>query len=357
MAFLLKENEKDARERLKAFWEGSSLGRPTLYITAKNPNYEEIPWTGPELDRKDKDINPEWQAWYNNNLLDSCIYLAEAMPAAFINYGSYTTISTLVGGEYEYYGDSAWIKQIDDIWRKPLPVFDKEHHFIKTMERCLIKVAQIIGNKGFLNPTDLLDGLTTLSSFRTQEKLCFDLIENPEMVINWCNALTDMHIKCYEHFYQFLNKLGYKDTCTWLKVMTEGRFEAVHCDFGVLLSPGMYEKFALPDLRRRTDYLDYSIYHLDGTCQMRFLKLLKTLPKLKAIQWSPEIKTVHPMTWIKDLKEIRNNKLSLYILCNNVEEAIYLTKELGPDGLMMVLPKFNSVVEAEIAIKKIENAC
>ena len=42
MSFLLKNNEEDARKRLKAFWEGSCLGRPALYVTADNRNID--PW-------------------------------------------------------------------------------------------------------------------------------------------------------------------------------------------------------------------------------------------------------------------------------------------------------------------------
>lgn len=359
MPYLLKKNENDARERLKAFWEGASLGRPALYIVAQNPNYEEIPWNGPNLIEKEKYMNPEWYTWHINNLLNRHIYLSEAMPEAAINcYGStLMTLANLAGAKYEYYGEPFWMKPINDIWERPLPSFDKEHTFVKCMERCFVKVAQSIGNMGFPFTLGMVDGLTTLSILRGQEKLCFDLIENPEMVIKWSNALTDIYIEFYEHFYQFIKKLGYKDTSTFYHIMTEGKFDSVECDFGVLLSDGMYKKFALPNLRRITDYLDYSIYHLDGISQMRFLKLLKTLPKLKAIQWNPEIWGVHPATWLKDLKEIRDNKLSLYINCNNVEEAIYLNKELGPDGLMIELPEFYNITEAENAIKKIENVC
>ena len=45
-------------------------------------------------------------------------------------------------------------------------------------------------------------------------------------------------------------------------------------DFGIMLSPRMFEQFALPDLYRVTEYMAYSLYHLDGTPQMRFLDLL-----------------------------------------------------------------------------------
>jgi len=369
--YLLKENEKDARERLKAFWEGSSLGRPALYVVAKNPNYKETPWNGPDLFEQEKYMNPEWHSWHSNNLLNSRIYFAEAMPAVAIHcYGStLMTLANLAGAKYKYHDEPFWMKPINDIWERPLPSFDKEHTFVKCMERCFVKVAQTIENKGFPYALGMVDGLTTLSILRGQEKLCFDIIENPEMVIKWSNALTDIYIKFYEHFYQFKKTLGYKDTSTFYHITTEGKFDSVECDFGVMLSNEMYEKYTLPNLRRMTEYLDYSIYHLDGIGQMRFLKLLKTLPKLRAIQWNPEDWTVHPSIWLKDLKEIRNNKFSLYMFCKDVallgrksiaefvEEAVYLTKELGSDGLMIELPEFDNITEAENAIKEIENAC
>ena len=78
--YSLKKNESEARERLHALWEGSSLGRPALQVLVKNPDYEVQPWEPPITDPKRLDFSPEWQAYHAVNTVEGSLYLAEAMP-------------------------------------------------------------------------------------------------------------------------------------------------------------------------------------------------------------------------------------------------------------------------------------
>jgi hypothetical protein len=176
-------------------------------------------------------------------------------------------------------------------------------------------------------------------------------------VRRWSDALTTLYTDAYEHFYRLVADLGYGDTTTWLHVMAEGRFEAVQCDFAVMISPGQFDEFVMPDLRRLTEYLDFSLYHLDGTCQLRFLDLLADLPDLHGIQWNPEPDSGPPTEWLDAFRDIRSRGLSLYVNCPSVGEAAAVTRALGPDGLFIVLPRFETAAEAEAAIAAVERAC
>lgn len=40
MAFTSKENEAEARERLRAFWAGASPGRPALHAVVQDPAWQ-----------------------------------------------------------------------------------------------------------------------------------------------------------------------------------------------------------------------------------------------------------------------------------------------------------------------------
>ena len=134
--------------------------------------------------------------------------------------------------------------------------------------------------------------------------------------------------------------------------------ESVQCDFAVMLSPTMFDQFVMPDLWRATEYFDFSMYHLDGTGQMRFLDLLRTLPKLNGIQWNPEPPAGSPALWVEAFREIRQRGFCLHIHCPSVDEAVQITKALGPDGLLLVLQqRFKTEAEAEAAIRRIERSC
>jgi len=47
----------EARERLRAFWAGGSLGRPAVAIRVTQPGFQPAPWTGPDLTPKQRDLS------------------------------------------------------------------------------------------------------------------------------------------------------------------------------------------------------------------------------------------------------------------------------------------------------------
>ena len=195
----------------------------------------------------------------------------------------------------------------------------------------------------------MLDALTTMSRFRGTEQLCMDLVDRPADVVRWSRGLTELYNAVYGHFHRLLTAWGFGDTSTWLNVMAEGRFEAVQCDFAVTLSPAMFADFVLPDLRAM-------VGHLDGVEQMRFLDLLRQCEGLHGIQWNPQTKAGSPGRRLDDLRRVRRQGFCLYAGCDSMDEAAAVTRALGPDGLFLVLPPFDSRREAERAVLRLEDA-
>jgi hypothetical protein len=302
-------------------------------------------------------MSAEWQIHMNEEELRGTVYLAEAMPFSQFRHGSALPfLAVLAGGDYEYH-DSSWIKPMPDVLDRPLPRFDQAHPQIRAAEAILKRLADAVGRRAYVNAPPLLDAMTTLSMFRTAEQLAVDLIERPDEVLAWNAAGTDLYIATCRHFHRFLSDLGYGETSSWLSDMAEGAMEAVQCDFAVMLSPAMFKRFVLPDLRRTTEALDYSLYHLDGVCQMRFLDQLRSCPKLNGIQWNPEPGVGSPSKSLAELKEIQRRGFCLHLGCWNPKEAAFLAKELSPDGLLLWMGKFETEAEALAAIELVEKAC
>ena len=356
--YTLKTDEAQARERMNAFWAQSSIGRPAIHLTARNRNHTDTPWNGTS-DIKTRELMPDYQVIRTHNAIHSVHWLAEAFPSVLFSWGSTIGMpAVLAGADYDFSTQGAWIRPIPDIMDRPLPVFDPHHPMMVTLEQGFRAIAKSIGDKGYINPPIMLDGLTTLSLMREAENLCMDLLACPDQVKAWSNALTTLYIKSYDYFHQLLKTLGYPETSAWLGTLAPGSMEAVQCDFGVMMSPDMYREFALPDLLRLTDYLQYSLYHLDGVEQMRFIDILRECPKLNGIQWNPQPGSGSHHDHLADFKEIRKRKFSLMVECYCVDDAVMITQELGPDGLFIKFPKpFNSVDEAEGAVRAIQEAC
>ena len=353
--FGLKQNEGEARERLRAFWRGESLGgRPALLATARNPAFTPEPWRGPALTRKQQDFDPEWQAWSQCKGMRSRTYFAEAMPYTLLEIGGLLTIlATLAGGDYEYEG-SAWILPWKDVLDKPVPEFDPDCGTVRQMEECFRRLAEADGGDGVITPPVYLDALTTLSMFLNQDGLALALMDRPDDVKRWTRDATSLLVACNKHFTRFLGGLGHSGGTTWLGLYSEGGTEAVQCDFSVMLSPEMFDEFVMPDTRRFSACYGDAIWHLDGVAQMRFIEQIASLPNMRAIQWTHIGHGKDPIADMPHFKRIRELGLSLLVLDpGSVDNAVRIARELGPDGLAMRLPPFEREEDALAAIERI----
>jgi len=356
MQLTLKENEAEARERHRAFWHNNSLGRPALYVIAQNPTYWEAAWSKPEIDMKQRDLLPEWHVHQMQNFLNSQFFLAEAMPTASLVVGTdITNTAVLLGGDYEYYHGEAIITENPELLNNVVTSFDREHFLVQALEECYYRLAGYVKDKAFVNTPMTLDALTTISMLLNPLKLCRELVLNPGKIKTWTRQITSMYLEFYDHFYALLQRMGYGESSAWMQVMAEGRFELLRCDFAVMISPAMFEEFALPDLRTISEHMEYSMYNLDSVCKVRFLDSLRKLGRLNGIYWNPEPKEADHRKWISTLRRIKELDFCLQVDCRTLDEAVFVSKELGPDGLLITLPAFRSREEAEAAIEKIQN--
>jgi hypothetical protein len=340
---------EDSRQRLRAFWAGESCDdSPALGIQVRLGD------SGPSaklasLPAKERDWLPEWQVEQYRATARNTRYLGELFPGHHAVMARFLALpAVLAGGDYDEDPDNVWIREDPRVFDQEPPAFDPAHPRMRSLEQCYDALKGAVAATDFVTPPLMLDGLTTLSMLMGCDRLCEAIVDKPSRVQAWAGALNDLYMGCYEHIYR---RLGYGRSLCFFGPMAEGRSEGVQCDFSVMLSPEMFQRFVLPDLRRVTDYMDYSLYHLDGTCQMRFLDLLRQCPKLNGIQWNPEPMAGSPLQWLDALREIRRRKFSLYLFCS-VDDAVALVREFGPEGLYLQLPAFNSLADAEAALRK-----
>ena len=73
----------------------------------------------------------------------------------------------------------------------------------------------------------------------------------------------------------------------WVNLWFPGKGYPVQNDFTCLISASMYGEFFLEELVNEINYLDYSIYHLDGPDALKHLDMILEIPRLNAVQWVP----------------------------------------------------------------------
>lgn len=352
-----KPDFPQAAARHMAWWDGSSIGgRPAVSVFhIPKPG---VPAAQPDpRPRAQQEADPAFFVNGFERSLKAFEYPAETMPAVWVLYADNVCLApALAGAELEYRPDTTWVKPRPEIYEIPTPAFDPRHPVFTRLLSIQNALIQRFADTGVLSPPVLMDGMTALSLFRDSGPLCLDLLDRPADVQRVAKALDQLSLDAHAAFFEPLRKAGHDQTVTWAGIYSQGKAEMVQCDFGVMLSPAMFDEFAMPGLRLVTEYMDHSCYHLDGTCQCRFLDLLASLPRLHAIQWNPEPGAAPVTEWLGFFKDVRRKKLSLWAVCSTPAEAVYLTRHLGPDGLMLVVKGVKTLPEVDRLLEELTQA-
>jgi len=121
-----------------------------------------------------------------------------------------------------------------------------------------------------------------------------------------------------------------------MHLWADGKLQQLQADLSVMISPELFEAFVLPDLDEACNWLDYSIYHLDGQEQIRHLDMLLSIRKLNAIQWThvagqPEITRFIPV-----FQRIQSAGKGLILFPESLRQAEELHDVLKPQGLYLI---------------------
>ena len=358
--YTLKANEKEARERHRAFWNNQSLGRPLIFAIANKRQDDKTEWNI-ETPSKQRDLLPKWHVNSIENYFNSTEFLADAMPIASLMVGlDITNTAVLAGGAYDYgplHDQIIFSKGTFDI-NKPISSFNKDLYLVRELKKCYEEVIKAVGSRGCVNTPMTLDALSSIYHLHTPEGLLTDLIRRPELIKKRTRELTEVYLQFYDYFYDFLLAKGYGESSSWFQVFAEGKFESVRCDFSLMLSTEMFETFVLPELHQVCDHMDYSLFNMSSVRHARFIDSLAKIKSLKGVFWNPEPYLSSIPKYIDALQRIKEKGMCLQIVCYTVEDAVFAARELGPDGLYLYLhQKFETTLEAEGAVEKIVLAC
>lgn len=199
--------------------------------------------------------------------------------------------------------------------------------------------------------TDLGGNLDILAHLRGTQQLLLDLVDAPKEVDRLVGETNKLWLRCYEELYT-LTSHGRGITC-WGPCWSTSRGYLVQSDFAYMISPGMFERFVLPDISACCESLDYAFYHLDGVGQLPHLEMLLSLERLRGIQWVPGDGQPQAEKWLPLLKKIRQSgKLcQVYV---SAQGALTILRELGGKGFVLAVNEFLSPPQGAALLDEIK---
>lgn len=334
MELKYKPDWEDAKRRWTAWWNGEVLDRVAICVTAPKFGVTRKGIPAP------KNLIDQWTDI--DYLLDNaeenmrCTYYGgESVPWFSPNIGP-NALSAWLGAELVFVDAiTSWAKPIIKDWEsfKGLP-FDENNYWWQFMIKLIKTATERAKGKYLVGIPDLHAGGDALAALRGTERLCVDIYEYPEKVSECLEFITGFWFKCYEEFYWLTTSNGQEGSISWLG-WAPGKTCPLQEDFLALVSPEVSRKFFIPIIKKKSSYLDYPIFHLDGPRSLVHLDLLLDISELKAIQWVPGYGNGPILRWIPLLKKIQSAGKLIHIAVEPwaIEP---LLKEISPKGLMLV---------------------
>lgn len=331
-------------------WWAHDLARPLVQIVGKeydpDISYPEIPQFAsnyPLMVPADKVIRDATLD------LEATRYHGDAFPRWWVNFGP-GIIAGFLGSRVNSVTETVWFEptalreasEIDFAYKVDNPWWLR-------VRELTIAAVEAWGNQVQVSHTDLGGNLDILASFRTTQGLLFDLYDAPEQVDRLVGQITQLWLRYYDELDAIIRP-SCRGTTPWAPIWSPQRSYMLQCDFSYMISPEMFQRFAMPDLLACCDHLDAGFYHLDGSGQIPHLDLLLGLSRLRGVQWIPGDGAPPPHEWLGLLKQIIDGgKLcQVYV---SAEGARTIVKNLGGRGFLLTVEDEMTAAEAGAFLK------
>ena len=346
------EDWEKKQKKFLEFWSRENHDRPLLCITAPKKGGEQPP-VSQHATLKERWMDTEYVLKQANWKMQNTCYVGESFPAFNPDLGP-DFFAACYGTEINFGENTSWAvpwltdEQIEEFQGF---VMDKTNEYYKKMLELTNAAVEDGKDKYFVGITDLHPGGDALVSMRGPQTLCFDTLDYPEFIQAGVMNLLPGFQEIYEELYQITTRYQKGSTC-WMGIWHPKRWYPVSCDFSCMISEDMYEELFVGEIEKEIEYLDASMYHLDGPDALKHLDRLLKIPSLNGIQWVYGAGNPTASHWIPEIKKIQDAGKCVQIGVMPEELEIML-KELRPEGLMYMIDA-RSEEEAKDLLKMAE---
>jgi len=342
---LYKPDVEEIRPRVEAWWRRELFDRACIAVRA--PNGRQRREVAAPATARERQTNAAYLLDTAEAAMEATYYGGEAIPV-WTHHLLPDGFSGCLGAPIEFAEDTSWAKPIIEDWDRP-PTFeiDRESWMWRWYMDAYRLAAERAAGRFFVGAPDCHSGGDCLLAMRGGTRLCVDLYDRPDAIAAAMAKLARTVIDFHEGFWPLIEASGQRGhTTAWAEILSPGRSNVIQLDLLALISPRHFAEFFYHELEVQAEYLDNSIFHLDGPDAIKHLPRLYELMHssqataggnrsgLVCIQWVYGAGN-GPMTrWIDLLKDMQANGCNLQLSCEPREVETLMT-ELSSKGLWL----------------------
>jgi hypothetical protein len=355
-----KENWADTKQHFNDWWDRKGLvvgmwGAPPFEAGGAHENVPKPPDAATtELFYTEADL----RARRSHHRLSRCQFPADTLPVADTDIGP-GSLALFCGSEPGFSRDTVWFEPCcmtcDQPEALPALTFDPENRWWKLTEATLRRCAQLGQGKYMVGCPDLVENIDILAALRDPQTLMMDLVERPAWVEQKVREINQVWFEAYQRIYDIIALEDGSSAFGPFRVWGRGKTAKLQCDASAMFSPDMFDRFVVPCLTEQCEWLDHSLYHLDGTQAMGHLDALLSIEALDAIEWTPQAgieRNPHPR-WFKMYRRILEAGKSIQVPDVRRDEIVPLLDAIGGRGVY-IMTDFASEREAEEIMAKVD---
>ena len=355
-----KANWQQTRKRFVDWWnhEGLLIGMWGAPETGKCI-HENVAVPVRPVTLEERYCNAAFRAAENHYRLSRSVFPLDVLPSATTDLGP-GSLALFLGSKPGFAEDTVWFHPCFDQESEPekLPAlkFDPNHPWWRVTEEILRRCVERSRDKYIVGCPDLIENMDVLSSLRGAQTLLVDMIERPEWVERKIREINDVWIAAYQQIYDIIKLEDGSSAFGAFYLWGPGKVAKLQCDASAMFSPKMYQRFVVPALTAQCEWLDHSLYHLDGTQAMIHLDNLLAIEALDAIEWTPQagIETGGNKRWYDLYRRILAAGKSVQVVNVERDEILPLLDAIGRKGVYALI-QFKDEREAEKILEQVGN--
>lgn len=335
MKLAYKPDWDEARQRYEAYWRREKMDRPLLWITAPKDDLPDEPYPQGPNDLEQRWMDLDYLAATNDYALRRTYYAAEALPIWSAGYPGHVALPTFYGCPFTLAPSTGWHDPIlfDEKLDTSHVKLDRECKWWKWGDEMFARARDECAGKAIPAMGAIFGCGDTLAMLRGNHQMLLDLIDQPEAVCETELQFMDDWFEVYDHQNGILRANG-GESATWFPFWAPGKHYAVQCDVAYGISPKNFRECFVPALKKWTDWLDYAIFHLDGTGAFHLVEEVCSVEGVGAVQVLPGAGQPGPLHFMDTCKTVQRMGKGLHIMISP-EEIPTALEDLSSRGLFI----------------------
>jgi len=286
-----KANWTETRKHFVDWWNHEGLVVGMFSAPCDHPARDDSQAPPEPASVEQRYLDVQWRRDENHCRMSRGAFRCDILPMATTDMGP-GSLATFIGSEPGFSPETVWFNP--SMADEPAPEtlgplrFNADSRWWRLAEAAGRACVEAAGDKYLVGCPDLVENIDILASLRGSQTMLTDLVERPGWVSEKLFEINAVFYEAYQRIYDIIKlndgSSAFGAFCLW----GPGKTAKVQCDASAMFSPEMFERLVCPALSAQCDWLDYSMFHLDGHQCIRHLDALLAIDSLDAVEWTPD---------------------------------------------------------------------